>query len=126
MIFPFPLSDPESLAVFVAAIVPGGGGGNTATANNDNHTIEDNTVFTDVCIGRYVSSTTAQVKQIRLWNTRFGINGFGIFLVTGSFEARGMAFANNWLADVGDSQAQEYKLIDGANSEGSSALWHRF
>lgn len=112
-----------------ASLSPVGAGleiGNTATANNDNHTIEDNTVMTDVCIGMYISSTTAQVKQIRLWNTRFGINGFGIFLVTGSFEARGMAFANNWLADVGDSTAQECKLIDGAHSEGSSALWRSY
>ena len=34
MIFPFPLSDPASLAVFVAAIVPGGGGGNAALSSN--------------------------------------------------------------------------------------------
>lgn len=34
MIFPASLSDPDSLAVFVAAIVPGGGGGSVTLSSN--------------------------------------------------------------------------------------------
>lgn len=34
MIFPFPLNDTESLAVFVAAIVPGGGNSFPALSGN--------------------------------------------------------------------------------------------